>query len=131
MKATKFKEVDLVEKIKPNEDGTHDVEMLRFDQEKGEKDLAIIGGWVEGERDYYNRKGEVYTSAPTIAEVVMWLYEKHNIWIWVEQEDTTNQFQWFCRYENKGSCKDYDDKFYKTPTEVYLSAIEYTLNNLI
>lgn len=69
--------------------------------------------------------------APTIAEVVMWLYEKHGIWIWVEQEDTTNEFQWLCRYENKGCCKDYDDKFYNSPTESYKAAIEYTLKNLI
>ena len=32
-------------------------------------------------------------NAPTIAEVVMWLYEKHGIWISVE---ATDDFTMFC-----------------------------------
>ena len=79
----------------------------------------------------WNESEELLCSAPTIAEVVMWLYEKYEIWIWVEREDTTNEFEWLCRYENEGSCKDYDDKFYNSPTEAYEAAIEYCLNNLI
>ena len=67
-------------------------------------------------------------SAPTIAEVVMWLYEKHGIWISV----------W--RYRDYASaCDDYISfkhnysgiTTFKTPTEAYSSAILYILNNLV
>ncbi len=77
-------------------------------------------------------KGTV--TAPTIAEVVMWLYEKQNIWIFVLYEmgsfcyvvdDTTQDdaLEEDCRVANKGGCS--------SPTEAYAAAIEYTLNNLI
>lgn len=36
-----------------------------------------INGCVEGKRGYYNRKGDVYISAPTIAEVVCWCFKKY------------------------------------------------------
>ena len=67
-------------------------------------------------------------SAPTIGEVVMWLYEKHGIWISV----------W--RYRDYASaCDDYISfkhnysgiTTFKTPTEAYSSAILYILNNLV
>lgn len=74
-------------------------------------------------------------SAPTIAEVVMWLYEKHNVWISVVpyNDEELSQTLW----ENKtidiaddyNDCSDYT--FYHSPTEAYEAAIEYTLNNLI
>lgn len=71
-------------------------------------------------------------SAPTIAEVVVWLYEKHGIYIWVEQCENSNKFQWFNRYDtSSGKCKDYDEKFYTLPTEAYEAAIEYTLTKLL
>lgn len=73
----------------------------------------------------------VICEAPTIAEAVTWLYDTHKIWIWVEQENNSNEFEWLCRYERKGSCKDYDDKFYNSPTEAYECAIEYCLISLV
>lgn len=87
-----------------------------------------VVGCVEGNRDFYNRKGDVYTSAPTIAEVVMWLYEKHGIWISV--------------YEYKDHAADVNDNYmfrtsytklreFNSPTEAYEAAIEYCLTNLI
>jgi aromatic ring-cleaving dioxygenase len=75
----------------------------------------------------------VYYSSPTIAQVVMWLYEKHGIWIqihhWTKQpvnddEILENAFQWFANGEADG-------KIFRTPTEAYLQAIEYTLKNLV
>lgn len=62
-----------------------------------------------------------YTSAPTIAEVVMWLYEKHGIWISLTHQH--NQFFW--------SFGSYQTQDFNSPIEAYEAAIEYTLNNLI
>lgn len=71
-------------------------------------------------------------SAPTIADVAMWLYEKYKIWIQVFILNKT--FAWkvqdvntlviTCLYAQQ-------DKGYNSPTEAYEAAIEYTLNNLI
>ncbi len=75
-----------------------------------------------------NRIADSCFTAPTIAEVVMWLYEKHGIWISVNITKTPIFF-W---YEIKG--KDniwFQGKNHKTPTEAYLSAIEYTLKQII
>lgn len=104
--------------------------------------------------NYYNEKGEllfdvdfpslqptkphIYYSAPTIADVVMWLYKKHGIWIQPFPYDTiTAAKEWTVtilslewgedkevHYEYKiGSCN--------SPTEAYEAGIEYVLNNLI
>lgn len=83
-----------------------------------------------------------YYYAPTIAEVVMRLYEKHGIWIY----SVKSKYGWL------GCVKDYSnedlkliytthsedmflagesDKWYNSPTEAYSEAIEYTLKNLI
>jgi hypothetical protein len=73
--------------------------------------------------------------APTIAEVVTWLYEKHNLWITVIPINS----QAFSRaiWENKiidvtNNCNDYSDfTFHYTPTEAYEAAIEYALKEVI
>ena len=61
-----------------------------------------------------------FVSAPTIAEVVMWLYEKHGIWISVDSIDDSTIFR---------HC--FSNIDFNSPTEAYEDAIEYTLNNLI
>lgn len=68
-----------------------------------------------------------FYSAPTIAEVVMWLYEKHGIWINVmkykDHAADVNEpysFTW-----------DMGKTTHKMPTEAYLAAIEYAINNTI
>lgn len=63
-------------------------------------------------------------SAPTVAEVVMWLYEKHGIWI------SVNPMWNYVVYKNDGYKTTYSN-FGNSPTEAYLAAIEYTLKNLI
>lgn len=84
-------------------------------------------------------------SAPTIVEVVMWLYEKHEIWINVKA-DNNKTF----RYElhkwswNKNEQVlekmfvilgsgffDVESNEFKSPLEAYEAAILYCLNNLI
>lgn len=80
-------------------------------------------------------------SIPTIAEVVMWLYEKHGIWIKV---DVAAKYFWHPSILNieDGSFKvhpsyvsqkfiEKENRMYNSPTEAYSAAIEYTLNNLI
>ena len=80
-------------------------------------------------------------SAPTIAEVVMWLYEKHDIWITINPKRERNilgenymQFDvdvW--QLEKDKGCVLYGVELlqFKSPTEAYEKAIKYTLNNLI
>ena len=84
-------------------------------------------------------------SAPTIAEVVMWLYKKHGIWISVSpvfefndgRKDylTLQGYQYYITVitDNKyNQEKTHADRGYKnTPTEAYEAAIEYTLKNLL
>ena len=76
--------------------------------------------------------------SPTISDVIMWIYEKHEIWIQVnitrygkfwgnvflkeEYNDLKNPFNW----EFVNQIIDFN-----SPTEAYEAAIEYTLNNLI
>lgn len=62
--------------------------------------------------------------APTIAEVVMWLYEKHGVWIEV-RKSYLGGFVPVVKDPRKEL-----DKF-NSPTEAYEAAITYTLNNLI
>ena len=68
--------------------------------------------------------------APTIAEVVMWLYEKHGIWISVQKDWDVGKHLGF---EAVIDCNDgyINTETLNSLTEAYLSAIEYTLNNLI
>lgn len=69
-------------------------------------------------------------TAPTIAEVVMWLYEKHGIWIGVQPNEPYVDDDWcfiiFKNLKNNNSLEGYN-----SPTEAYERGIEYTLNNLI
>lgn len=77
-------------------------------------------------------------NTPTIAEVVMWLYEKHGVWITVNWYNyNNNSIFWSYTIEKIVSYPkpiDYTPK--KTtncsePIAAYEAAIEYTLNNLI
>ena len=88
-----------------------------------------------GEKKRTNYKSQPHLIiAPTIAEVVMWLYEKHEIWV----EASLNQFskprylQWMYSIIFIKDCTySHSPKSYKSPTEAYEAAIEYTLKNLI
>lgn len=71
-------------------------------------------------------------SAPTIAEVVMWLYEKHGIWTVVNVNIMGSwYFEHFDLKEKRNAQFKPTDKHYDSPTETYSQAIEYTLKNLI
>jgi hypothetical protein len=96
---------------------------------------------------YYNEKGEmlfdvdypslhptkpnVYYDNPTIAEVVMWLYEKHGIWVWVEKQYNPIYFRPVVDCISPNSKTHRLALYLHTPTEAYTAAIEYTLKHLI
>jgi len=85
---------------------------------------------------FHSNRNSLMLSAPTIADVVMWLYEKHGIWISVNKDInikwSNNYFNYNIISENKGSAfSDIGGTQPNSPTEAYEAAIEYTLNNLI
>jgi len=97
-----------------------------------ESEYGEIGEFITNPNDNYptlddNSLFDTLASAPTIAEVVMWLYEKHKIWIWVEYYETDNKFIPQIPKANLLRVLG----FYESPTEAYSAAIEYTLKNLI
>ena len=69
-------------------------------------------------------------SAPTISEVVMWLYEKHGIWIYVQRDWDVGKCLGFEAIidDNDGSI---NTETFNSTTEAYEAAIKYTLENLI
>lgn len=80
-------------------------------------------------------------SAPTISDVVDWVYEKHGIWISVAPRFYNDGSLWFVYESLDISKNDIESlnnnlfqgifEMYKSPSEAYLVGIEYTLNNLI
>jgi hypothetical protein len=78
-----------------------------------------------------NRLSDNY-SAPTIAEVVMWLYEKYGIWTVVNVNIMGSwYFEHFDLKEKRNAQFEPTDTHYDSLTEAYEAAIEYTLNNLL
>jgi len=105
--------------------------------------LLFSNGWCEYIADDHEFDGLVRLEklkekdvlAPTIAEVVMWLYEKHGIWISVI-DISPSHILWEYQISRKEvgliySSSQYPVKHNYSPTEAYEAAIEYTLNNLI
>lgn len=89
-----------------------------------------IKDWLEGgdgEHRNSHKNGSVYYSAPTIAEVVMWLYEKHGIWIACNISPDFETFSCYVVNKKIG----YDTEEFNSPTEAYSQAIEYVIKNLI
>lgn len=68
-------------------------------------------------------------NAPTIADVVMWLHEKHGIWIWVERYSTL--FRPYAEEIGDKMFGKWEGHKFNSPTEAYAAAILYTLTNLI
>ena len=69
---------------------------------------------------------------PTIAEVVMWLYEKHGIWIGVDKSAGFDWWKFNIRIlKDVGYAYGEFGSDYNSPTEAYSAGIEYTLKNLI
>jgi hypothetical protein len=77
-------------------------------------------------------------SSPTIAEVVYWIYEKHEIWIEVGAGSLFHKDKFYILIKeyrvDRWELTSLDNKIhspYNSPTKAYEAAIEYTLNNLI
>jgi hypothetical protein len=102
-------------------------------------------GFEHETTSYYGGSGELlphsYTnntmqrfrySAPTIVETIMWLYEKHGIWISVDmvfEEDQTGF--WYCIRQSKADDMAIMSDEFNSSTEAYEVAIKHTLENLI
>lgn len=81
---------------------------------------------------YPNDTNAIYYSAPTISEVVMWLYEKHGVWTVVNVNIMGSwYFEHFDLKEKRNAQFKPTDTHYDSPTEAYEAAIEYTLKNLL
>ena len=83
--------------------------------------------WLSGKAATLYSKHVFY--APTIADVIMWLYEKYEIWVAINP---------FYTMEGKRFSSDVWKNNYKisvnhfkTPTDAYEAAIEYSLVNLV
>ena len=90
----------------------------------------------------WNSIKEHYTSAPTIADVWMWLYEKRGIWITINMMTLNGVIKFWCQYFKIQKLPQSKNNFfielpreiegnYNSLTEAYEAAIKYTLNNLI
>ena len=78
-----------------------------------------------------------------IMQAIIWLYEKHRIWVEVRLTDNSRDYYFdytiitskdrdFNDEDGFDSAKIiYDKNKHNSPTEAYEAAIEYTLNNLI
>lgn len=97
-------------------------------------------GWVkkkDGSMCFGCDKSKGYLdiySAPTIADVVMWLYEKHGIWIECLHRGDMGDFTFkVSKLKKRWRTEPHylHDKGFSSPTEAYEAAIDYTLKNLI
>lgn len=111
--------------------------------EKSKEELRDIDrsefATFEGAGKYFSNsdlpKYDIEFTAPTIAEVVMWLYEKYGVWITV---NVIMDDKWFFELynfknrENPNIILDDSDKCWlDSPTEAYEAAIKYILNDLL
>ena len=95
-------------------------------------------GYDELHSEYPPDDANFLGSAPTIAEVIMWLYEKHSLWL-LAIPTVTGHFAYKIvdvqlDPENtieRPPYKDVSAEDYNSPTEAYSAAIKYTLKNLI
>lgn len=78
----------------------------------------------------YKLLPEFESSYPTITDVVMWLYDKHGIWINVsyKRHSEDKHFAYTIRQANGIETYLWE---HNSPTEAYESAILYCLKNLI
>lgn len=101
-------------------------------------------GWKKGETNlqygFFRNNGGMadltnenwyMCSAPTISEVVMWLYEKHGIWIEVYMDDDTTFGYLISEVTNEGRVDSPLQRGFNSPTDAYEIGIEWTLQKRI
>jgi hypothetical protein len=98
-----------------------------------EKDGTFYRSQYFRDKISINEKHKGFVVVPTIAEVVMWLYEKHGIWIevhrWTNQPvDDEIWEECFQAFTNGDAM---DVATFKSPTEAYEAAIRYCLEKII
>lgn len=106
-----------------------------------ESEYGEIGEFITNPNDNYpdlddNDMFDTLASAPTISEVVMWLYEKYGIWIRltpIPYSDNLTHWRWEHMSTNYStrSLKWKKEQDYMSPTEAYEAAIDYCLTKLI
>lgn len=72
------------------------------------------------------------TLAPTITEVVMWLYEKYGVWICVDMvfgDDQTGF--WYCIRQSKEDDITIQSEEYETSSEAFEAAIKHVLEKIV
>ena len=80
-------------------------------------------------KEHFN-KWSKRISAPTIAEVVMWLYEKHGIWVEVVKPVRQKLFRF--NVDNKDDMNEFVSAVcFNSPTQAYEAAIKYTLEHTL
>jgi len=87
-------------------------------------------------------------NAPTIADVIMWLYEKHHKFISVVNEPNVHNFKWvvtnlsligYKRYIHSDKLKEMNEEeteylyqhYFNSPTEAYEAGIRYCLEKVV
>lgn len=74
-------------------------------------------------------------NAPIIADVVMWLYEKHGLWVHAMKSfnDFTPYIQcdWNYRKDSITGVLEFMQKRFNSPTETYEAALEYCITKII
>ena len=127
-------------------------ELAKLLKEKGFEETSQKWYSTEGSHYYQdefsNNRGSVPSyccEAPTIAEIVMWLYEKHGIWISVDWMSRTKPYNsgFYCHLRGTNKYLNQDNfivindtlepgyEVFNLPTKAYEAAIEYTLKELI
>lgn len=81
-------------------------------------------------RDFNFKTSDDFVSAPTIAEVIMWLYERHDIWTEVNLGDYGFYWALMSKERNNIAESEYKIKF-NSPAKAYEAAIEYCLTKLV
>lgn len=116
---------------------------VSFELAKLLKEKGFTSVFTAFSNKYYNSLGEYKIvsydakienneyEAPTIVEVVMWLYEKYGIWVECYIDDN-GTFGYLVSMITKEGRIDFPLKReFKSPTEAYEAAIKYTLQNLL
>jgi len=89
-----------------------------------------ISGDVEGKKDYYNRKGDVYTSLPEQWQVVEYFRLEYGIWISVfhKRHSENKHYGFVIKQANEIEIKLWG---FSTPQNAYSAAFDYILKELI
>ena len=92
--------------------------------------LCIKKGHLLHNEDYPYNVYNGQLNAPTIAEVITWLYEKYGVWVHADYYNNGNgEVIWFYNYKTVD--KESMDEGFNSPTEAYEAGITHVLENLI